>query len=113
MFSQWTPREKVIDQKRRLRKFGMKRHFYDHLDYETSSPPSEHRYEHRYKGPKRQFRAGLTMKDLEGRPELVKQAFSLNNASDQEMHKAKHQRLISIFGTHTLDVGNQAIQAAI
>ena len=29
------------------------------------------------------------------------------------MHKAKHQRLISIFGTHTLDVGNQAIQAAI
>ena len=56
----------------------MKRHFYDHLDYETSSPPSE------------QFRGGLTMKDLEGRPELVKQAFSLNNASDQEMHKAKH-----------------------
>jgi hypothetical protein len=53
------------------------------------------------------------MKDLDGYSEQVKQAFNLNNGSDGEIYKAKNRRIIDIFSTHSLDVGNQAIQAAI
>ena len=53
------------------------------------------------------------MEDLDGYSEQVKQAFNLNNGADDEIYKAKNRRIIDIFSTHSLDVGNQAIQAAI
>ena len=39
--AKYQKRETLTNQKRRLRKFGMKWHFYDHLNYEESTVPTE------------------------------------------------------------------------
>ena len=43
----------------------------------------------------------------------MKQAFSLNNASESEITKARFRQVRDIFAKHSLDVGNQAIQACM
>ena len=62
----------------------MKRHFYDKI------PLVERQV------PKDQFRAGMTKEDLAGYPEEVKKAFSLNNASDTEITRARFRQVRSM-----------------
>lgn len=64
-----------------MRKYGMKRHFYDRIPIvERHLPPD-------------QFRAGLSMSELAPYSDEVKQAFSLNNASDGEITKARFRQV--------------------
>ena len=53
------------------------------------------------------------MDELAGYSAEVQQAFSLNNASETEITKARFRQVKDIFGQHSLDVGNQAIQACM
>ena len=64
-----------------MRKYGMKRHFYDKI------PIVERQV------PKDQFRAGLSKDELMGYPAEVQQAFNLNNASDTEITKARFRQI--------------------
>jgi len=60
-----------------MRKYGMKRHFYDNI------PVVQRQF------PKDQFRAGIGGDELEDYSQEVRQAFSLNNASDTEIVSAR------------------------
>ena len=55
----------------------------------------------------------MTVADLANRNEMVKQCYSLNNASDTEMYSAKYHKIKHLLGKHALDVGNAGIQAAV
>ena len=88
------PKPSYRQEKRALRKYGMKLHFYD------SIPVVQRQL------PKDQFRAGLSAADLAPYPNEVKQAFSLNNASIGEIQNARYRQIRNIFGKHELDSGN-------
>lgn len=64
-----------------MRKFGMKRHFYDRIPIVQRQVPPD------------QFRAGLSKSELEPYNDEVKQAFSLNNASEVEITKARFRQV--------------------
>lgn len=59
----------------------MKRHFYDSIPVVELDVPKD------------QYRSGLQADELEGRSDEVKQAFSLNNASDTEIIKARYRKV--------------------
>ena len=84
-----------------MRKYGMKRHFYDNIPIVQRQVPKD------------QYREGISGDELEGYSDEVKQAFSLNNASETEITRARFRQVRAIFGQHSLDVGNQAIQACM
>jgi len=44
---------------------------------------------------------------------MVRQCFSLNNASDNEMYSARFYKIKAMLGKHALDTGNLGIQAAV
>ena len=73
----------IRQEKRQARKYGMRRHFYDYLQLDESELPKE------------SFRMGLNAADLEPYSDQIKQAFSLDNASDHEIKQAKYHRLIT------------------
>ena len=64
-----------------MRKYGMKRHFYDRIPLVQRQVPKE------------QFRAGLSKSELEPYSDEVQQAFSLNNASDTEITRARFRQV--------------------
>eukprot|EP00347_Sterkiella_histriomuscorum_P015955 403355050 len=91
----------IQNEKAEAKKYGIKRRFYDHL-------PTIAR-----QLPKSQYRNGLTETDLEGYNEEVKQSFNIINGSYHEVYQARAHEIINIFGKHQMDVGNNAIQAAV
>ena len=71
----------IRQERHKLRKYGMKRLFYDKIPLVQRLSPED------------QYRSNLTKEDLEPYSDEVKQAFSLNNASDTEITKAKFQQV--------------------
>ncbi len=55
----------------------------------------------------------MSAEELAPYSDEIKQAFSLNNASEGEIISARFQQVKAIFQDHSLDVGNQAIQACM
>ena len=64
-----------------MRKYGMKRHFYDKIPLVQRQLPKD------------QFRSGLSQSELEPYSAEVKQAFSLDNASEGEINKARFRQV--------------------
>ena len=64
------PNDNIREERREMRKYGMKRHFYDNIAVVQKQVPND------------QFRQGLSKDELAPYPEEIRMAFSLNNASD-------------------------------
>ena len=75
------PNDMIRQERHKLRKYGLKRHFYDNI-------PIAQRL-----NPKGQYRAGLTPDELAGYSDQVKQAFDLNNASETEIVSARFREV--------------------
>ena len=64
-----------------MRKYGMKRHFYDNIPVIKRMLPKD------------QYLAGIGGDELEGYSPEVRKAFDLNNGSDTEIVKARFREV--------------------
>ena len=78
------PNDMIRQERHKLRKYGLKRHFYDNI-------PVAQRL-----NPKGQYRAGLSPEELSGYNDQVRQAFDLNNASETEIISARFREVQTV-----------------